>query len=84
MAIDYGYEVNKHNATTQSVTTEMIGSGTGLVVSGIIEIGTHYLLQFKGTSKIFGNTIFGDIASDKSKEVYKEFEKTNQSKDGNK
>ena len=84
MAIDYGYEVNKHNATTQSVTTEMIGSGTGSAVSGIIEIGTHYLPQFKDTSKIFGNTIFGDIASDKSKEVYKEFEKPNQSKDGNK
>ncbi|MDD2173638.1 VENN motif pre-toxin domain-containing protein, partial [Glaesserella parasuis] len=84
MAIDYGYEVNKHNVTTQSVTTEMIGSGTGSVVSGIIEIGTHYLPQFKGTSKIFGNAIFGDIASDKSKEVYKKFEKTNQSKDGNK
>lgn len=84
MAIDYGYEVNKHNVTTQSVTTEMIGSGTGTVLSGIIEIGKNYLPKFKGVSKILGNTIFGDIASDKSKEVYKEFEKTNQSKDGNK
>lgn len=64
----------------------MISLGAGSIVSGIIEIGTHYLPQFKGTSKILGNTIFGDITSDKSKEVevYKEFEKTNQSKDGNK
>ena len=62
----------------------MIGSGTGTVLSGIIEIGKNYLPKFKGVSKILGNAIFGDIASDKSKEVYKEFEKTNQSKDGNK
>ena len=62
----------------------MISLGAGSVVSGIIEIGTHYLPQFKGTSKILRNAILGDIAFDKSKEVYKEFKKTNQSKDGNK
>lgn len=62
----------------------MIASGTGTAMSGIIEIHTNYLPKFKGISKILGNTIFLDVASDKSKEVYKEFEKPNQSQDANK
>ncbi|WP_185735039.1 hypothetical protein, partial [Bibersteinia trehalosi] len=79
-AIDYGYEVNKSNATPQSVKVEMIGSYAGTGVSGLVELGTMAVPKFSGASKIFGSTIFSDIASDNAKAVYGELEKQNKDK----
>ncbi|WP_185735050.1 hypothetical protein, partial [Bibersteinia trehalosi] len=73
-AIDYGYEVNKSNATPQSVKAEMIGSGAGVAVSGISELGSKIEPRLNGINKIIFNVIGGDKISDYIKEEAKEVE----------
>lgn len=70
MAIDYGYEVNKHNATEQSIKTEMLGAAVG----SSVQVASEVLIpKFSGINKIVTNTIASDVISDKAKDKYSEY-----------
>ncbi|MDO9666159.1 hypothetical protein [Glaesserella parasuis] len=70
MAIDYGYEVNKHNATEQSIKTEMLG----VAVGSSVQVASEVLIpKFSGINKIVTNTITSDVISDKAKNKYNEY-----------
>ncbi|MGX2949230.1 VENN motif pre-toxin domain-containing protein, partial [Frederiksenia canicola] len=57
MAVDYLYEVNKHNATDHSIKTEMVGSVAGSSASVSMEGLSKVLPKFNGAARIITNTI---------------------------
>ncbi|WP_324682400.1 hypothetical protein [Bibersteinia trehalosi] len=78
LAIDYAYEVNKYNATDQSIKTEMLGSVAGSSAQISSEV---FMPKFSGIGKIITNTIASDVISDKTKDKYNEHLNENKSKE---